>query len=129
MENNRKLNMMLDSIFKAISRSIEARSLIASVISELTDIEEDKILKARFVGGEIPKQRKYEKGKISDVIILFDNTIIILEMNYIQTGENFKKNASYAYSIYTQNIKKKDKKTIYPKLYLININNCIYMYI
>jgi len=39
------------------------------------------------------------------------------------TGENFKKNTTYAYSIYSQNVKRKNGKVVYPKLYLININN------
>jgi len=44
-------------------------------------------------------------------------------MNMSSTGENFKKNTTYAYSIYSQNVKRKNGKVVYPKLYLININN------
>jgi len=80
--SKKTFNMMLDPLFKAVARSIEARKMIASIISSVTDIKKEDIIDAKFVGGEIPKQRKYEKGKISDVIILLDNTIIILDYVY-----------------------------------------------
>jgi len=44
-------------------------------------------------------------------------------MNQHPTGDNFKKNTNYAFSIYSQNVRVENDVTIYPRLYLININN------
>ena len=122
--NKKTFNMMLDPLFKAVARSTEARKMIASVISEVTDIKKEDIIKAKFVGGDIPKQNEKEKGKISDIIIYLPNEdIVLLEMNQFPTIDIFKKNTSYAYSIYSQNVRKVNDEVIYPKLYLININN------
>jgi len=82
-EKIKVLNMMSDAIFKAVSRSKEARKMIASVVSSVTHIKKEDIIKAKFVGGEIPKQNSKEKGKISDIIIYLENDdIIVLDYVY-----------------------------------------------
>ena len=72
-----------DSLFKAMCLDKRCRPMVSAVLSRITNISEERILNAKFIGGsEFPKQQKNEKKKISDVLIEVDEyTIIIVEMN------------------------------------------------
>lgn len=61
-----EINLMNDCLFKALFRSIEAREVVASFLSSVTGIEKEKLINAEYVGGEVPKRRLTEKGKISE---------------------------------------------------------------
>lgn len=78
-------------------------------------------MNAKYVGGEIPKIKLTEKGKISDVLVLIDdNRRIIVEMNYSRSDFIFDKNASYAFSNILELTK--PNMTNYPIVLLINID-------
>ena len=102
-----KINLLNDAMFKALFRSIEARGVVSEVISNLTGIDKEILMKADYQGGELPKKKITEKGKISDVIIkVDDNNKIIVEMNQNYTNNIFNKNISYAFSVASETILK-----------------------
>ena len=117
-----KVDMGNDSLFKSMFRDERSRKMVASVLSHITKIDEERILSANFIGGEIPKKQKDEKGKCSDLLIELDNdTIIIVEMNKFYYKTLFQKNTSYAFATYNRRTHVRDR--IYPNVYLVNINN------
>ena len=118
----KEVNMLNDALFKALFRSVEAREMISNCLSILTGIDANKIRNAEYQGGELPKKKLSEKGKISDIIIKIENNNrIILEMNQYPSKSIFEKNTSYAFSIASETIPKNSKK--YPKVILINFDN------
>ena len=121
-----KINLLNDAMFKALFRSIEARGVVSEVISNLTGIDKEILMKADYQGGELPKKKITEKGKISDVIIkVDDNNKIIVEMNQNYTNNIFNKNISYAFSIASETILKDriKNKYEYPRVILISFDN------
>ena len=121
-----KINLLNDAMFKALFRSIEARGVVSEVISNLTGIDKEILMKADYQGGELPKKKITEKGKISDVIIKVDNNNkIIVEMNQNYTNNIFNKNISYAFSIASETILKDriKNKYEYPRVILISFDN------
>lgn len=119
-------NLLLDFMFKAVFRSIEAREMVASFLCEVTGIDKELFLNAHFVGGELTKKVANERGKTADVIVKVDkNLTLIVEMNYERTKNIARKNSSYAYSTYIEKITMGDNP-IYPKVILISINNYNY---
>ena len=123
---NHKINLLNDAMFKALFRSIEARGVVSEVISNLTGIDKEILMKADYQGGELPKKKITEKGKISDVIIkIDDNNKIIVEMNQNYTNNIFNKNISYAFSVASETILKDriKNKYEYPRVILISFDN------
>ena len=121
-----KINLLNDAMFKALFRSIEARGVVSEVISNLTGIDKEILMKADYQGGELPKKKITEKGKISDVIIkVDDNNKIIVEMNQNYTNNIFNKNISYAFSVASETILKDriKNKYEYPRVILISFDN------
>ena len=121
-----KINLLNDAMFKALFRSIEARGVVSEVISNLTGIDKEILMKADYQGGELPKKKITEKGKISDVIIkIDDNNKIIVEMNQNYTNNIFNKNISYAFSVASETILKDriKNKYEYPRVILISFDN------
>ena len=53
---NTEINLLNDAMFKALFRSVEARKVVSEVISVLTGIDKDILMKADYQGGEIPKK-------------------------------------------------------------------------
>lgn len=117
--------MLNDAMFKALFRSIEARSMVSSLISSITDIPKEDLMKAEYQGGELPKKILKEKGKTSDIIIKIDDgNKIVLEMNQYYSDKIFEKNTSYVFSIASETVLSKTKK--YPRVILINFDNFNY---
>ena len=118
----KEINMLNDAMFKALFRSIEAREMVASFLSEITGIDKQLLLKADYQGGEIPKRVLSEKNKTSDIIVkINNNNRIILEMNQYLTDYIFEKNTSYAFSIASEGVLSGTKS--YPTIILINFDN------
>ncbi len=63
------INMLNDAMFKFLFRSIEARSMVASFLHEITGIEENLLKNANYQGGELVKKNLKEKKKEADIII------------------------------------------------------------
>lgn len=117
----KEINLMNDAMFKALFRSREARSIVSSFLSSLTGIKKEVLMNANYVGGELPKRRLTEKGKMSDILILIDDhKRIIVEMNYAKSSYIFDKNASYAFSNILELTKPNMKD--YPIVLVINID-------
>ena len=113
--------MLNDAMFKALFRSIEARNMVSSFISSITNIPKEDLMKAEYQGGELPKKISKEKGKTSDIIIKIDNgNKIVLEMNQSYNDKIFEKNASYVFSIASETVLAGTKE--YPRVILINFN-------
>lgn len=118
----KEINLMNDAMFKALFRSREARGIISSFLSSVTGIKKEVLMNAKYVGGEIPKRRLTEKGKTSDILVLIDdNSRIIVEMNYSKSNFIFDKNVSYAFSNILELTK--PNMTNYPIVLLINIDS------
>ena len=112
-----------DSLFKAMFLDKRCRPMLSAVLSRITNISEEKILNAKFIGGvEYPKSHRLEKKKISDIVIeVDDNTVILVEANKSYYKTLFLKNESYAFSTFIRRTHIKDN--IYPNVYLVNINS------
>jgi predicted transposase/invertase (TIGR01784 family) len=121
----KKVNMLNDSMFKAVFRSIEARRMVASFLNGITGIPVNDLINADYQGGELSKKNIKEKGKTSDIIIkIEDNKQIILECNQQKTDELFVKNTSYAFSIISETIPINAKASKnYPHVILVNIDD------
>ena len=90
--NTIPINLLEDGAFKSLCTSIEARKVVSEVVSIITGIDYNLIYKAKFIGGELPKQNINEKKKASDLIIDVSNDLkIILEMNQFPSKNIFKK--------------------------------------
>ena len=74
---NMKIDVMNDALAKALLRSEEAREVVATFISKVAGIDKKLLINAKFVGGEIPKKKIYEKNKESDVMVLIDDEEIL----------------------------------------------------
>ena len=95
---NETINLMNDALAKSILRSKEARGPVIKFLSGITYIPKRKFKDALFVGGEIPKNHKKEKGKASDVMCILKDAIIIIEVNDNYYQNLFRKNSLYAYT-------------------------------
>ena len=95
---NENINLMNDALAKSILRSKEARGPVIKFLSGITHIPKRKFKDALFVGGEIPKNHKKEKGKASDVMCILKDAIIIIEVNDNYYQNLFRKNSLYAYT-------------------------------
>ena len=118
----KEINLMNDQLFKAFFRSIEARKMIASFLSSVTGIDKETLINANYIGGELPKRKKYEKGKSSDVIVLIDDhNRVVVEMNQFDSDNQSEKNTTYLFSNILEANRVRDKKK-YPKVILINLD-------
>ena len=78
-----------DSLFKAMFLEKRCRKMVSAVLSRITNISDEKILNAKFIGGvEFPKSHKLEKKKISDIVINVKRTIRLYKKGKI-TMYNF----------------------------------------
>jgi len=119
----RVLRMGNDHLFKSLFRSVEARGMVARVLSKITGLDEEILLNADYIGGEIPKQKEKEKSKTSDVLIKFDdNSRIIVEMNRSHYNAQFRKNTSYAFANYIEHTPIGAGYKEYPNIILVNID-------
>ena len=117
----KKINLMNDALAKSILRSEEARSEVIGFLSGVTHIPKRKFKNALFVGGEIPKNHKNEKGKISDVMCILKDIIIIIEINDSYYQNLFRKNALYSYATLVSAIPVNTE--VYKKVILVNIDS------
>lgn len=117
----KEINLMNDALAKSVIRSKEARKEVIGFLSGITHIPKIKFKHALFVGGEIPKEHKNEKGKVSDVMCILSNTIIIIEINDSYYQNLFRKNALYAYATLVSSIPVNAEE--YKKVILVNIDS------
>ncbi len=116
-----KINLFNDAMFKAIFRNPKNRKIISEFLSEVTGVEQELLEQASYQGGEIPKKKLEEKGKIADLIIkIEDNQQIIVEMNQYRSNYIFEKNTSYAFSISSESNRKGRRE--YPRVILVNLD-------
>ena len=118
---NENINLMNDALAKSILRSKEARGPVIKFLSGITHIPKRKFKDALFVGGEIPKNHKKEKGKASDVMCILKDAIIIIEVNDNYYQNLFRKNSLYAYTTLVSAIPINVEK--YKRVILINIDS------
>ena len=112
---------MEDGAFKMLVSCDEAKGIFGQVISHITGINVDNIVKSQFIGCEITKSNEKEKGRTCDLIMDISKDLkIIVEMNQYRTDNIFKKNSDYALKLLTKNNRKNNK---YGKIILINIDN------
>ena len=121
LKEKKEINLMNDALAKSILRSKEARDPVIKFLSGITHIPKVKFKHALFVGGEIPKNNKGEKGKVSDVMCILSNTIIIIEINDSYYQNLFRKNALYAYATLVSSIPVNAEE--YKKVILVNIDS------
>ena len=117
----KEINLMNDALAKSIIRSKEAREEVIGFLSGITHIPKRKFKNALFVGGEIPKNNKTEKGKISDVMCILKDVIIIIEINDSYYQNLFPKNSLYSYATLVSATPVNTK--VYKKVILVNIDS------
>ena len=117
----KEINLMNDALAKSIIRSKEAREEVIGFLSGITHIPKRKFRHALFVGGEIPKNNKTEKGKISDVMCILKDVIIIIEINDSYYQNLFPKNSLYSYATLVSATSVNAK--VYKKVILVNIDS------
>ena len=117
----KEINLMNDALAKSIIRSKEAREEVIGFLSGITHIPKRKFKNALFVGGEIPKNNKQEKGKISDVMCILKDVIIIIEINDSYYQNLFPKNSLYSYATLVSATPVNAK--VYKKVILVNIDS------
>ena len=115
------INLMNDALAKSILRSKEAGGPVIKFLSGITHISKRKFKDALFVGGEITKNHKKEKGKVSDVMCILRDTIIIIEVNDSYYQNLFRKNSLYAYATLVSSIPVNAEE--YKKVILVNIDS------
>jgi predicted transposase/invertase (TIGR01784 family) len=117
-----EVNMLNDSMFKALFRSNEARNMVAKFLNGITGIPVEDLIKADYQAGEIPKNNIEEKGKTCDIIVKIENDCkIILECNQFKTDTLFEKNTIYAFSIASETVQAGSKK--YPYVILVSVDD------
>ena len=117
------LRMDNDYLFKSLFRSLEARDMVARVLSKITGLDEELLRNADYIGGEIPKKKEKEKNKISDVIVKIDrNFRIIVEANGSYHQDLYRKNTSYAFANYIEHTPIGTDYGRYPTIILVNID-------
>ena len=90
------INGTSDIMFKTIMRSEQNKNYVAYIISEITKIPEQIILKnLRFNPVEFIKEKGKEKIKRSDLILELDMAIINMEMNKTLNESIYKRNIAY----------------------------------
>ena len=117
----KEINLMNDALAKSIIRSKEAREEVIGFLSGITHIPKRKFKNALFVGGEIPKNNKQEKGKISDVMCILKDTTIIIEINDSYYQNLFRKNSLYSYATLVSSTLVNAE--VYKKVILVNIDS------
>ena len=117
----KEINLMNDALAKSIIRSKEAREEVIGFLSGITHIPKRKFKNALFVGGEIPKNNKQEKGKISDVMCILKDVIIIIEINDSYYQNLFPKNSLYSYATLVSATPVNTE--VYKKVILVNIDS------
>ena len=117
----KEINLMNDALAKSIIRSKEAREEVIGFLSKITHIPKRKFKNALFVGGEIPKNNKQEKGKISDVMCILKDVIIIIEINDSYYQNLFPKNSLYSYATLVSATSVNTE--VYKKVILVNIDS------
>ena len=117
----KEINLMNDALAKSIIRSKEAREEVIGFLSGITHIPKRKFRHALFVGGEIPKNNKTEKGKISDVMCILKDVIIIIEINDSYYQNLFPKNSLYSYATLVSSTSVNTE--VYKKVILVNIDS------
>ena len=117
----KEINLMNDALAKSIIRSKEAREEVIGFLSGITHIPKRKFKNALFVGGEIPKNNKQEKGKISDVMCILKDVIIIIEINDSYYQNLFPKNSLYSYATLVSATPVNTE--VFKKVILVNIDS------
>ena len=94
-----------DCIFKSLFTSEECKPVLAHVIGEVMNLTKEYVLsKLSFKPTEIAKERYYEHGKITDLLVEVSDKVINLEMNK-ETQDELRqkgrliKNTKYHYAI------------------------------
>lgn len=94
-----------DSIFKGLFQSKECRKVLSFIISYVVDLNEEYVFEnLSFKNVELTKENKYEKGKITDLLIEIKGTIINLEMNQDIYEGTIIKNNGYHHKLAGQNL-------------------------
>ena len=71
-----------DCIFKSLFQSEECKPVLAHIIGEVLNLSKDYVLSSlSFKPTELAKEKYYEHGKITDLIVEITGRVINLEMN------------------------------------------------
>ena len=123
-EKTRVLELTSDVVFKSFMLSEETKEYSARLISLITKIPEEEVLKnAVFNNIEIPIRNKKDKRYKADIIITVMKNIINIEMNKEYYEGIFSKNNAYTSRIYGDQFDIGDNYIKIKKIIGINIDN------
>ena len=99
-----------DSIFKSLFMEEEAKGVLAYIISEILNLNKDYVYNnISFKPTELSKEKYFEHGKITDLLVEVDDRIINLEMNYELSKGALVKNNKYHHKLSGVQILKGEK--------------------
>lgn len=112
-----------DSVFKSLLQSKECRKVLSFIISYVVDLNEEYVLEnINFKNVELTKENRYEKGKITDLLIEITGTIINLEMNREIMEGTIIKNNGYHHKLAGQNLLSGEKYEDVKRIIQINFD-------
>ena len=124
LEKVKILELTSDIVFKSFMLSEDTKEYTARLISLITKIPENEILKnAVFNNVELPVKNKSDKRYRTDIIITIVKNIINIEMNREYYDGLFSKNNAYISKLYSDQFDVGDSYTNISKIIGINIDN------
>ena len=109
------LKVRNDIVFKALIH--ENKEYLKKIVKEALKIEIEEI---QFYSAEQTKDRKEEKGKILDCLVLSNNKLINIEINNNYYKGLRERNMSYVAKLYSNNINVGETYKEMPEIYQIN---------
>ncbi len=99
-KENKVLPATTDCIFKSLFQKQEMRSILSYILSNIIDINEEFIYNnLTFKNTELAKDNYFEKGKITDLLIEVQDSVINLEMNTNKKQGTIIKNNCYHHKL------------------------------
>jgi len=97
---NKVLPATTDCIFKSLFQKQEMRGILSYILSNIIDMNEEFIYNnLTFKNTELTKDNYLEKGKITDLLIEIEDSVINLEMNTNKKQGTIIKNNSYHHKL------------------------------
>ena len=116
-------NLKLDWCFKNVFMNFGGFNYLCLLLSNILNIDLNFLKKnLRIINNEIPSQLVNVRSSYADLICIYKNINIIIEMNYVDRILHLYKNHSYIMKQHICGLSKKNKYGRYKKTILINLD-------
>lgn len=124
LEYKDKPSIVSDTMFKTMFQREERIKYSAYIVSKLTNLSYEELLKnMKLTTNELPKRKKDTKGQRGDFVAKIDDLYINIEVNNNKNPKIYERNLGYLFKLYDQNIRGEEK---YNMVVQINFNNFAY---